>query len=991
MNRLFLLTLALLCCSLLHTQQFPVSNYNTTHGLINNRVGIAVQDGAGYMWFGTDDGICNYDGRRFRFFPGVSSQFYFAHSYANGYNDSILFTTYRQGLAVCYKNSLRYITFPGYDTMRLTSVLSLGKEGFLISVLQKNGLMILKDGKLTPVQLPDSIVNSINSFFVLRRDAANNIWLGTEKGLIIFPNGDLQHPVMPAQFKKNWINTVVTDREKNIYLVTHTSIYRYKRSELATIANAQPTVFFGGAADMYSTVAFDQSGNAYIGSQFYAGLTVLDKSGRTTMVINANNGLASSVVWDLVFDKENNMWVCTENGISKLNSIFFRSYTVRGNDFPSFRSGVFINDSTMIGNNGNTNFMLVNHKQVPLETNGSSKDLGGFIKARFYKASDGALWINMQPFINIPTQNTHIATLRGKVLTIGAIISGTPTGPTDINLEQAVNNGAGRDYFLDFNKQLWIYEHHAFTLCRPATTFPAIQAFDAISYGPNGTLWLSNNKHGLLQAKISGDKNGYKIDTVCYFPVENPAPRNFLNHILVDRSGAVWLTSGFKLGIFIYRKNANGQYALSERINTEQLDHNYVREITEGKDGIIYVGTNFGLYRVALKNNRIDHIDKDVFGQFLTGKYIYFLHYKNDNLYIGTTGSVGIVSMPERQEISVAPLVYITGVSVNGKPSDSLLLRERLRLATSDNTLSFTFTSPTFIDEQKTAFRYKLEGVDDDWSAPSYNYTATYSELKPGKYVLRVLAQNAKGLWSEHPAEFRFTIRTPFYKQWWFVALYVIVVAGIVYSIYRFRLSHLLAMERTRQKISKDLHDDVGSALSSITLMNAVLKKKINTHPEDAVELAGKVEETSREMIQSMSDIVWSINPGNDGLEKLQSRLQEFAGAIFEPRNIQYKLVFPKEMTDRALSMELRRDIYLVCKEIMNNAAKYSQATEFSLRFSFHRGKMEIMAEDNGKGFDVKQVKKGNGLTNVVQRVTHHSGSCDIKSDDSGTKWHITI
>lgn len=992
MNRcLFLIVLLLLTRTLL-AQVYPISQYNTTNGLINNRVGTVMQDEAGYMWFGTDDGICNYDGRVFRFFPGTNSQFYFAHSYATHYNDSILFSTYRQGLAICYKNSVRFITFPGFDTTRMSSVLSLGEKGFLISTLHTKGLHILKDGKLTQASLPDFFIKEqVSGYFILRRDNAGNIWLGTEKGVVIFPGGDLNKPIIPDLFRKKWINAIKADRQGNIYIVTYTNVYCYKLNELQSPANAAPYLFYGGKGDMYSTIAFDQAGNTYVASQFYDGLRVLDKSQHPIMVINASNGLTSSVVWDVEFDKENNAWLGTENGLSKLNSIFFRSYTVTGNDFPNFRGGIFINDSTLLGNNGNAMFMLINNEKVPLTTTGLDNNLGGFVKQRFFKTSDGELWLNVQPTVNIDQQQTHRIVIDKNIMRIGSLVSGQPMGPEDINLEGAVRDGKGRDYILDFNKQLWIHEKGKFFKCRPAHSFGGIAAFDAISAAPDGSLWLSNNKYGLLQAKIGYDVNSYTIDTACFFQVENPTPRNFPNRIMVDQSGAVWLTSGYKLGAFIYRKNSAGRYQLSERINTGQLDNNYIREITEAGNGIVYIGTNYGVYRVTIKNHLVDKIDKDVFGQYLTGKYIYFLLYKKDKLYIGTTGSAAVVEQPERIDSSVAPVIYITGMNVNGNPADSLLQQQGLKLETGDNTLSFTFTSPTFINEQKTAFKYYLEGVDDNWSEPTFNYTATYSELRPGKYVLKVHAQNAKGIWSKEPAVFAFTIRAPFYKQWWFVALCILALASVMYALYRFRLSKLLAVEHTRQKISKDLHDDVGSALSSITLMNAVLKKKITTHPDDAVDLAEKVEETSREMIQNMSDIVWSINPGNDGLEKLQSRLQQFAGAIFEPRDIQYRLIFPKEMTDRPMSMELRKDIYLVCKEIMNNAAKYSYATQFTLQFSFERSKMKIVAEDDGTGFDKMKVKKGNGLSNIEQRVTNHQGNWDLESDDKGTRWTILV
>ncbi|HEX2629766.1 MAG TPA: two-component regulator propeller domain-containing protein, partial [Chitinophagaceae bacterium] len=792
----FFLILALLYSALVHAQTYPISQYNTTHGLINNRVGVVMQDEAGYMWFGTDDGICNYDGRVFRFFPGTNSPFYFAHSYATHYNDSILFTTYRQGLAVCYKNSVRFITYPGFDTTRMSSALSLGEKGFLIATLHQKGVMILKDGKLTPVPLPDFFIQQqVGGYFILRRDNVGNIWLGTEKGVVVFPGGDLNKPVIVDMFRNKWINAIKADREGNIYIVTYTNVYCYKLNDLQSPVNTTPYLFFGGKGDMYSTIAFDQGGNVYVASQFYDGLRVLDKSQRPIMVINASNGLTSSVVWDVEFDKENNAWLGTENGLSKLNSIFFRSYTAIGNDFPNFRGSIFLNDSTLLGNNGNAMFLLINNEKIPLPTTGLDNNLGGFVKQRFFKTSDGELWLNVQPTVNIDQQETHRIIIDKKIMRISAPITGQPGAPKSINLEAAVTAGKGKDYLLDFNRQLWIHEKGKFSRCPPANTFPALESFDAISVGPDGELWLTNNKYGLLQAKINSNKNGYNIDTVCFFPVVNPTPRSFPNRILVDHSGAVWLTSSYKLGAFIYRKNTAGQYQLSERINTEQLDHNYIREIANGPDGIVYIGTNFGIYRITVKNSRVSKIDKDVFGQYLTGKYIYFLHYKNDKLYIGTTGSAAIVEQPERSDSAVAPVVYITGMNINGKQADSLLQQQGLKLATNDNTISFTFTSPTFIDEQKTAFKYYLEGVDDDWSAPTFNYAAIYSELRPGKYVLKVLAQNAKGVWSKEPAVFAFTIRAPFYKQWWFVALCILAIASVMYALYRFRLSKLLAVE----------------------------------------------------------------------------------------------------------------------------------------------------------------------------------------------------
>ncbi|MBK8608390.1 MAG: hypothetical protein IPL84_00040 [Chitinophagaceae bacterium] len=203
-------------------------------------------------------------------------------------------------------------------------------------------------------------------------------------------------------------------------------------------------------------------------------------------------------------------------------------------------------------------------------------------------------------------------------------------------------------------------------------------------------------------------------------------------------------------------------------------------------------------------------------------------------------------------------------------------------------------------------------------------------------------------------------------------------------------MNRIVAVERTRRSISKDLHDDIGTTLSSITLMNAVLKNKIESQPEEAKKMATKIENTSRDMIQNMSDIVWSINPNNDTMEKLIYRLQQFCGDVFDKPEIQYHFTVDEAIKSKILNMQLRRDIYLICKEIINNAAKYSQATNFNLSLSLKQKTIILTAHDNGIGFDENTVSKGNGLMNIRQRVNTYNGEVDLKSD-SGTIWHISI
>ena len=172
--------------------------------------------------------------------------------------------------------------------------------------------------------------------------------------------------------------------------------------------------------------------------------------------------------------------------------------------------------------------------------------------------------------------------------------------------------------------------------------------------------------------------------------------------------------------------------------------------------------------------------------------------------------------------------------------------------------------------------------------------------------------------------------------------------------------------------------------------MNAVLKNKIEKKPVEAAKLAEKIEETSRQMIQNMSDIVWSINPGNDTMDKLQNRLQQFCADVFEDTDTAHKLTISEALLKKILPMQIRRDVYLICKELTNNAAKYSKATTYTLALSLDKSYIIIEAVDDGIGFIFNSTNSGNGINNIKQRVAANKGEV-IVDTTNGTHWKIKI
>ncbi|HZY82956.1 MAG TPA: tetratricopeptide repeat protein [Cyclobacteriaceae bacterium] len=201
------------------------------------------------------------------------------------------------------------------------------------------------------------------------------------------------------------------------------------------------------------------------------------------------------------------------------------------------------------------------------------------------------------------------------------------------------------------------------------------------------------------------------------------------------------------------------------------------------------------------------------------------------------------------------------------------------------------------------------------------------------------------------------------------IALISVLVIGLLlvnrYQVVS-RARRTAEIERMRNAIARDLHDDIGSTLSSINIMSQLAIREGNG---EASKHFGKIAEQSGRMMESMSDIVWSISPGNDSLEQVVAKMKEFAAEILEPKNITYRFTGDDSLKDTSLSLEKRKNLFLIFKEAVNNAAKYSGATDLEIIFARHGNTLSLSVSDNGGGFEPERVKNGNGLKNMKERA----------------------
>jgi len=274
-----------------------------------------------------------------------------------------------------------------------------------------------------------------------------------------------------------------------------------------------------------------------------------------------------------------------------------------------------------------------------------------------------------------------------------------------------------------------------------------------------------------------------------------------------------------------------------------------------------------------------------------------------------------------------------------------------------------------------------MEGFDNDWINSGSRRYVTYTNLDPGKYIFRVKGSNNDGIWNDTGAQIAITVLPPLWRTWWFISSAIILIVGIIVLIIYFRIKNLLDIERLRIKLAADLHDNIGSSLTEISILSEVISKKIKTEDNDIKKSLNMISNSSRNLIDNMSDIVWLVNPKRDSLYDLILRLRDIYSELSSYTSISFKSENIKSLEKISLSMEHRQHLYLIFKEAINNSITHGSCSEINLDASVKGGKLQMILKDNGKGFFPNESSNGgNGLVNMKNRAKIIGGNLDIHS-----------
>jgi signal transduction histidine kinase len=318
------------------------------------------------------------------------------------------------------------------------------------------------------------------------------------------------------------------------------------------------------------------------------------------------------------------------------------------------------------------------------------------------------------------------------------------------------------------------------------------------------------------------------------------------------------------------------------------------------------------------------------------------------------------------------------------------------------NNLSFEFAIADFINSEDNQLLYQLEGWDKNF-VQSKKGVISYNKLPPGKYTFKVIGINHNGIKNGAGDAVTVIIHPPFWDTRWFIILASVVLLSAFVVAIRYisqrnlkekllRLEKEQAVEKERNRISRDMHDDLGSGLTKIAIMSEVVKKQIH-EPEKAKQQLENISQSSRELVDSLQDIIWVLNPKNDTLESLAAYIREYALKFFEPFSVDVQFSYPEKFYDIKLSEETRRNIFLAIKESFNNIGKHAWCNKVRIFIDFIPGEVRIILQDDGKGFDVANTRQfSNGLVNMKNRIEQVGGQYEIASEPGkGTRTKILI
>ncbi len=926
---------------------FTRSLWRVQDGLPENIVQAIAQDSSGFLWVGTTGGLTRFDGEHFLSYHGnsggklpVNSIFCLLAA-----RDGSLWAGMEGGGLLHMNEGQTEVIGPkqGLSDEFVRSIMQdrTGK----IWIGTDGGLFVLEDHRAVRVgQLEDTLHAGVHS---ISEDREGRVWVGGE-ALFSFSGGHRRNYVLPGSYSENRVKAVLETSDGVHWVGTVSGLLREVGSAFLPVPGIHATV---------RALRQSSDGVLWIGT-IGEGLWMY-KDGRA-MRVDKSGLLPTSTVLSIFEDRGHNLWIGTQDGLVRLERTPVSLVPLprdHDSDFGTI-SRDWDNESWMVANGV---YRIHDNVAQPFPF----KQLPGVPIRNILRARDGSLWIGTDgsgAYHLSGTTMVHYAApeqltnnfVRGFLETTrGEIWIATDEGVSRIGPGTVRKYGManGLAYFStrciieDRLHDIWIgtdqglsHIHNDRFVSDAATAALAQEKVWSILQDRGGALWFGTRDHGLFRFKEK------KVDQ---YTTANGLVNDSVYQMLEDREGRLWLSGGDTISSVDIADIGRA----SERIGK-------LLSVTSYK--MPFAAANVQMY-----------------GGRQPAGYVA----SDDTVWFATSGGAAHVV---HQRIDVdRPAVYIESVVADSKP---LAAGAGLRLSAQVSRLTFSFAPLLLSSQEGLRFRYKLDGFDKSWTAAGTTRSATYTNLPAGDYRFRVEVLDIANPDLTTEAELTFSKAPHLYQRWWFLACCVLCVAGLVWSIYRFRVQQIQtrfqAVLEERNRLAREMHDTV---IQGCTSTSALLEALASLQPaEDAPgsELLGCARIQIRTTIDEARDAVWNLRHDGSAKVDLVAGLHSVAHQAARAFSIAVDCQIAADLPPVAASVG--HELLMIVREAFANAGLHAHADQVRLEALMKGANLYISVTDNGIGFSPAEAPGASdghfGLTGMRERTKRLAGNIQIEN-----------
>ena len=937
----------------------------TENGLPQNTVHSIAQAKDGYVWIATEEGLARFDGIRFTVFDKQNTP-------ELKTNDIRVLLEDRQGaLWIGTTDGLvrlmdaKFTAFTTRDGLP-SNVIDALCEGYDDSLWVATAAGIARFGDNAFTARSEFPGNGVRALFADREGA---LWIGSSEGLARYKNGAVAKYTVQDGLANNSVVSIDQDQDGRLWIGTANGLSQLEGDRFLTYITRD-----GLPSNRIISLAVDREGSVWIGTA--AGLSRFANNHFSNFRIGV--GLANEIILSIFQDREGSLWIGTESaGLSLLKDKKFTTYTVReglGSDlvksiYEDRRGNIWIGTNV-----GGLNLL----KDGKLTTYTTADGLSSNVVLALFGDGDDNLWVGTPDGLNRFRD--------GKFKTFTSA--------------DGLANDFVRSIYADHSGNLWIGTRGGLSRLRRGH-FDIYTTADGLPNDFVGTIYedvQSNIWIGTL-----GGLSKFTDEKFTTYTTRDGLSSEVVISLHEDADGALWIgTRGgglnrLKQGKFTVYTTRNG------------LPDDVVYSILEDRQNSLWLSSNKGIFRVNKKelddfaNGTVGSITPVLYGpadgmitrECTGGGHPAGWRSADGKLWFSTIKGVAMID-PEKIKLNdQPPPVAIEEIRVD---DESITPSQTIELSPGKSRLDFYYTALSFVAPERVRFKYKLEGFDSDWVDGGTRRIAYYTNLRPGRYKFRVIASNNDGLWSPTGAAFDLYLKPHFYQTYWFYALCTLVLAILVWQLYRLRLkrveSQFAAVLAERNRIAREIHDNLAQEMLGISVQLEVVARTMPASAELAKTHLDRVRILVRHGIAEARRYVWDLR--SQALDKtdLPAALSDTARRLTTETAVQAKVEVSG--TFRPLSPLIEGNLLRIGQEAINNAVRHAQARNILIDLRFDARCVQLSVRDDGHGFYYEESQNGDakhfGLVGMQERAVRIGGSLKVNSrEGEGTEVLVDV